>query len=949
MQSIRKRDGTEADFDQRLIKNAIRKAAAESSGVDAERIADHVSATVMERIGRTDHSRRALTVEDVQDMVETALLDGGHVQIARDYIRYRHEHRQARAEKQEILGKRVRLCDVSKKFDISCLRVMASRYLFRDDDGDIIETPGQMFERVSLMMGLADLVHDESIAQKGLASDTDVRMRREGAMSYFNLLDNFDGKISIGRYTMNKWHVRALIKAYVDAAPRISVSFESLLDMIKRGDFEHVAEIMDQYYGLMISQKFMPNSPTLMNAGGRLGQLSACFVLGMDDSLGSIMKTASDATMIFQSGGGVGINYSDLRPSGDIVASTSGVASGPVSFMEIINSITNVVKQGGKRRGANMGIMEVWHPDIGEFIRAKQKPGVLENFNVSVGIWGDFWKCVLEGTKYASRNPRSGKITGETDARKLFNDIAESAYMSAEPGLIFFDNSNTHNVFASARGGPLRATNPCSEQSLYPYESCNLGSINVAGLITSNGTFDWEQYVRAIRATTRFLDAVVDMNQYPIPEIARAAKESRRIGLGVMGVADLLYKMRVPYNSKEGFLLQSKLAEYLTYYSMDESVNLARERGTFGLFDKTEYVKGLLPVAGAREDGMGPVDSPLRGRTCDWDGLAKRIMQHGIRNVVTTTVAPTGTIAMIASCSNGMEPVFALSYEKHVTVGSFYYANRDLRAELEARGLYSEEVAERITEMGGSIYADEDMPKDLRRVFVTAADIHWADHLMAQAVWQRWISNGISKTINMPSGTDVNDVKAAYALAHELGLKGITVYRDGSRDKQVLHHGKSDTSTTKTANMEDADSAIGGGKKATSADNIIMCEVSDVTRSVIEHIQRGSEYVRDVLSYAFASNEKSDNKMSNTTPTVVVDTINNSKPVAVGTMDVPYASSHSQQLSSNSKPVVTDTTHSPDISSDSNVNRQCPTCDQQLILAEGCAYCNHCGFSACSA
>lgn len=941
---IKKRDGTEVVFDERLIRSAIWKAAAESDKEASGRIADEVGDAVLESITQAHQKQsRQLTVEDVQDMVETALLDGGHVQIARDYIRYRHEHRQLRAEKQEILGKRVRLCDVSKKFDIACLRVLASRYLFRNNQGEIIETPKQMFERVALLMGIADIIHDRSVQHvshdtNNLPADTkdDDHKKRQDAISYLNILDELDGKFQIKSYTLNKWHLRSLVKSYMTAAPKLSVSFQQLLDMITRGDFDHLATTIDKYYELMVSQKFLPNSPTLMNAGGRLGQLSACFVLGMDDSLQSIMKTSSDATMIFQSGGGVGINYSDLRPAGDMVASTSGVASGPVSFMNIINTITDVVKQGGKRRGANMGIMEVWHPDIETFIRAKQTPGVLENFNVSVGIWEDFWNCVTEGRKYSLKSPQTGKSTKETDARKLFDLIAESAYMAAEPGLIFFDNCNTHNVFAKARGGPLRATNPCSEQSLYPYESCNLGSINVANLLTPDGAFDWEQYIQVIRTTTRFLDAVVDMNTYPIPEITRAAWESRRIGLGVMGVADLLYKLRIQYNSARGFALQSKLAEYLTYYSMDESVELARERGTFGLYEKTEYPEGKLPVAGAYDDDD---DDLKQQRTCDWNTLTDRIQKYGIRNVVTTTVAPTGTIAMIASCSNGMEPVFALSYEKHVTVGSFHYANRTLRAELEARGLYNEAVAERITEMGGSIRADEQMPSDMRRVFVTAADIHWADHLMAQAVWQKWITNGISKTINMPSGTDVSDVKAAYVLAHELGLKGITVYRDGSRDKQVLHHGKSSPDNAGTNAGSDMESLIGGGKKAEAADNIQMCDMSDTTRDVIKQIQQDNEYVRDVLSCAFVAT-------SSTTTTVEHKVLDNDDRKS-DMMITAVKEAAVKEMATVVKEAAAAAAANNELHSEQNP-RECPTCTQTLVLAEGCSYCPNCGFSGCS-
>jgi ribonucleoside-diphosphate reductase alpha chain len=388
----------------------------------------------------------------------------------------------------------------------------------------------------------------------------------------------------------------------------------------------------------MISQDFLPNSPTMMNAGGRLGQLSACFVLDMPDDMGKIMKSTSDAALIFKSGGGVGINYSDLRQEGDIVASTSGVASGPVSFMNIINTVTEVVKQGGKRRGANMGIIEAWHPDVEKFITNKIEPGVLENFNVSVGIWEDFWNALVntEDGKYMLRATKDKSPIREISAHHLIDLISSSAWKSGEPGLIFFDMINKYNVFAKARGMPLRATNPCGEQSLYPYESCNLGSINLANLVKRKADgeyeFDWQRYEEMIRKTTLFLDNVIDMNLYPVNEIDVASKESRRIGLGVMGVADLLYKLRIPYNSKEGYEFQSKLSEALTYYSTEESVALAKSRGAFPLCSKSEYTETKIPVAGYYE-------KPKDEHYYDWDALISKINKHGIRNVLTTTVA----------------------------------------------------------------------------------------------------------------------------------------------------------------------------------------------------------------------------------------------------------------------------------------------------------------------
>jgi ribonucleoside-diphosphate reductase alpha chain len=524
----------------------------------------------------------------------------------------------------------------------------------------------------------------------------------------------------------------------------------------------------------------------MMNAGGRLGQLSACFVLGMNDGMEEIMKSTSDAALIFKSGGGVGINYSDLREEGAIVASTSGVASGPVSFMNIINTVTEVVKQGGKRRGANMGIIEAWHPDVEKFITNKTEPGVLENFNVSVGIWEDFWNALVntEDGNYVLRSPNDRKPVKEINAHQLIDLIALSAWKSAEPGLIFFDQINKYNVFAKARQAPLRATNPCGEQSLYPYESCNLGSINLVNYVQKQADgsfeFDWQGYEEIIRKTTRFLDNIIDVNNYPVPEINVASKESRRIGLGVMGVADLLYKLKIPYNSKEGYELQSKLSEALTYYSMEESVALASSRGEFPLCSKTEYPEGKIPVSGYYEKSKDK-------HSFEWGPLIEKIKTHGIRNVLTTTVAPTGTLSMIADCSNGMEPAFALVFEKRVTVGRFFYTNKILEAALKENGLYTEELLAKIADNYGSVKGIDEIPQWMQDVFVTAMDIHWADHLMAQSVWQDWIGNAIAKTINMPYDVTVDDVKSSYLLAHELGLKGMTVYRDGSRHKQVLH------------------------------------------------------------------------------------------------------------------------------------------------------------------
>ncbi len=780
---IRKRSGAVTAFNQDKISNAIFRALAATSKADRA-LADQLANKVVQKLVEQGFtSSRTPTVEDIQDIVESTLIDCGNSDIAKAYIVYRHERRKLRDEKMKVLNTKS-LDTVSKNFDLNCLRVLASRYLFRNSKNEITESPTQMFERVAILVGIGDILYDAQVFDKS----GNITQNTEEARTYLEKLDKFDYKFKIGEYFLNKWHFRSLINHYVTLANKgqMKVNFKDFLTLLAAKKFDNYADKITEYFELMTAQDFLPNSPTMMNAGGRLGQLSACFVLGMPDDMEQIMKSTSDAALIFKSGGGVGINYSDLREEGDIVASTSGVASGPVSFMNIINTVTEVVKQGGKRRGANMGIIEAWHPDVEKFITNKTEPGVLENFNVSVGIWEDFWNALVntDDGKYMLRSPRDRKPVREINAHQLIDLIAMSAWKSAEPGLIFFDQINKYNVFAKARQAPLRATNPCGEQSLYPYESCNLGSINLVNLVKRKADgeyeFDWQRYEETIRKTTRFLDNIIDVNHYPVKDIDIASKDSRRIGLGVMGVADLLYKLKIPYNSKEGYELQSKLSEALTYYSMEESVALAKSRGEFPLCSKTEYPEGKIPIAGYYE-------KPKESHCYEWDALIEKIKKHGIRNVLTTTVAPTGTLSMIADCSNGMEPAFALVFEKRVTVGRFFYTNKIVEEVLKEHGLYSDELLVKIADNYGSLKGIPEVPQWMQDVFVTAMDIHWADHLMAQGVWQDWIGNAIAKTINMPYDVTAEDVKSAYLLAHELGLKGITVYRDGSRHKQVLH------------------------------------------------------------------------------------------------------------------------------------------------------------------
>ncbi|MBT3956052.1 MAG: ribonucleoside-diphosphate reductase, adenosylcobalamin-dependent, partial [Nitrosopumilus sp.] len=416
---IRKRNGTVTVFDIDKISNAIFGALAATSKADrgvADKLANDVLNKLVEQ-GFTNS--RAPTVEDIQDIVESTLIDSGNSDIAKAYIVYRHERRKLRDEKMNVLNLKV-LDPVSKKFDLNCLRVIASRYLFRNSKNEIIESPTQMFERVAILVGIGDLLYDSQIFDKSGNSTQNA----DDAKSYLEKLDAFDYKFKVGDYFFNKWHFRSLIDHYMTLANKgqMKIGFKDVLTLLAAKKLEKYADRITEYFDLMISQDFLPNSPTMMNAGGRLGQLSACFVLGMDDGMAPIMKTSSDAALIFKSGGGVGINYSNLREEGDIVASTSGVASGPVSFMNIINTITEVVKQGGKRRGANMGIMEAWHPDIEKFITNKTEPGILENFNISVGIWEDFWHSLVNTDgNYVLRSPRDRKPVKEINSHQLID------------------------------------------------------------------------------------------------------------------------------------------------------------------------------------------------------------------------------------------------------------------------------------------------------------------------------------------------------------------------------------------------------------------------------------------------------------------------------------------------------------------------------------------------
>jgi len=779
---IIKRDGRRVPFEVERLRQSVKKAMIAENAYKP----DVLEKVVKDALASIDavFKEKTPTVEEVQDIIEVTLMKNNMFKVAKAYILYRNEKTKLREEKKKILNKD-KLDEVDKQFSINALRLLAARYLMKDDAGLPIETPKQLFQRVAVAMALPEVFYDPRVYTKKAEfiikkEDADIELSE-----YVQRIDEYDNRYTLNGYKINKWNFSRFVAFYRELAHegRMKVKFSEILKMLEKGEFTTAAAVAQRAFDLMVKRDFMPNTPTLVNAGRKLGMLSACFTLDVEDDMESIMKLAHDCAIIHKSGGGTGVNFSKLRPEGDIVASTTGVASGPISFMKMIDAVSDVIKQGGVRRAANMGILEVWHPDIEKFITAKSKEGILENFNISVGITGEFWQYLEKGEEYPLRHPKTNVMVRKADSRKLFNLIAYNAWATADPGVLFFDNINTRNVMKRFRGD-VRVTNPCGEEPLYPYESCNLASINVGNYVRKGESgeyeFDWNAFHETIKFVARILDNVISINKYPLEEIDKNTKNTRRIGVGLMGVADALFKLRIRYNSKEGFEFMKKLAEHLTYYSFDASSELAVEKGCFPYYEQTDYPKGEMPIEGYYHKDEW---------TCNWDALVEKIKRNGLRNAMVTTAPPTGSIGMIADASTGVEPVFSLAFEKRVSVGSFYYTNEIFEEEMKKRGIYTNELVKNIVENYGSIQSlpDEVVPREVKEIFVTAMDIHWADHIMAQAVMQMWITDSISKTINMPSNITVEDVEQAYLIAHELGCKGVTIYRDESKSRQVLN------------------------------------------------------------------------------------------------------------------------------------------------------------------
>ncbi len=699
---IIKRDGREVEFSIDKLAGAIWKAGKETGeygSTGSPQVPDKESLRLAEitvaLVEKSLKDKELAQVEKVQDFVEQVLMAAGHYQTAKAYILYRA----ARSDERRV----ERIIGVKDDLDLSPnqLKVLRNRYLLKDEDGKVIETPSELFRRVA----------------KNLA-------------------------------------------------------------IVEKADKRKKVEA--DFYEVMSRLEFLPAGRTLNNAGTPQSQLANCFVLPVEDSMEGIFDAVKWMAMVHQRGGGTGFNFSKLRPKGDVVTkSTGGFATGPVSFMKVFDIATRQVMQGGKKRGANMGILNVDHPDILDFISAKSERGEIENFNISVGVTDDFMKAVDQDKDWHLRNQRTGEVVQTIRAKTLMGQLVSMAWRTGDPGLIFLDPINRNNPLLE-KYGRIDATNPCGEQPLHPFDACNLGSINLAKMVNSPSSnsqilklgIDWERLRFVVRTGVRMLDDVIDACKYPLPQITETVQANRRIGLGVMGWADMLYQLRVPYDSEEGIKLAKKIAKFIQDESWQMSSDLAKEKGVFPRWKESSFAK-------ATEDKSS----------------------RKVRNVAITTIAPTGSISMLSDASSGIEPVFALAYTKNVVEDSGLsyinkYFEQELAQSLWADGDNEHKVRDRIVRevaQQGSVTHISGVPEEVKTVYRTAHDIAPDWHVKMQAAWQKYTDNAVSKTINFPHTATIDDVESAYMMAWKSGCKGITIYRDGSKDVQILSVGSNPT------------------------------------------------------------------------------------------------------------------------------------------------------------
>jgi len=688
----------------------------------------------------------------------------------------------------------------------------------------------------------------------------------------------------------------------------------------KYGDASRVEKMEGIFHGMMTEFKFLPNSPTLMNAGRRLGQLAACFVLPVEDSMEGIFEALKNAALIHKSGGGTGFSFSRLRPANSRVGTTGGGASGPVSFMKIFNTATEQVKQGGTRRGANMSILRVDHPDIMEFIYCKKNNRELNNFNISVAVTDVFMESVKNNTPYSLWDPRDKRKTGELNAAEVYQALLKQAWKNGDPGVIFLDRINRDNP--TPKLGEIESTNPCGEQPLLPLEACNLGSINLAKFVTENGegpTIDYEGLKEPVWWAVRFLDDTIDVSKYPLPEIVKMVKRNRKIGLGVMGFSDMLYQLWVPYNSERALEIAEEVMSFIQTESHKASKDLAEERGVFGSFEQSIFK--------------------------DMEGCT-------YRNATTTTIAPTGTLSIIAGCSSGIEPLFALSFVRNVMDNDrLLEVNPYFEKVAKERGFYSPELMDTIAR-SGSVKDIEEIPEDVREVFVTAHDIAPEWHIRMQAAFQKYTDNAVSKTVNLPRDCTMDDVLKVYNLAYKLGCKGVTIYRDGSKENQVLSFAdkeKRDDVFMRAA--QNRPETLGGltTKMATGYGNlyVTVTEYEGRPFEVFATIGKSgrsttakTEAIGRLVSLALRSGVRVDKIVEQ------LEGIGGEHPVFQKdglVLSIPDAISRVLE-----NRYLKDKPHQRgDRYENSLLGETCPECGQTISFEEGCMTCHFCGFTKC--
>lgn len=784
--------------------------------------------------------------------------------------------------------------------------VLAKRYLTRDDAGNVMETPEELFWRVASTMAEAERYHKK--------------------------------------------------------------------------DDNQIKSLAEEFYRMMTRFDFMPNSPTLMNAGKELGQLSACFVLPIDDSLEGIFETIKNTAIIHKSGGGTGFSFSRLRPKNDIVRSTMGVSSGPVSFMEVFNAATEAVKQGGTRRGANMAILRVDHPDILDFIDAKFDGDRLNNFNISVGLTTEFMEAVNNNTTYNLFHPRTKTVFKEMDAREVYDKIVDHAWRNGEPGIVFLDNINKFNP--TPHIGEIESTNPCGEVPLLPYEACNLGSINLCNMIKYNQNneieIDWDKLAYTTKLAVHFLDNVITMNNFPLPEIEQMAKNNRKIGLGVMGWADLLMTLGIPYNSEDGVNLARQLMEFIDYNSKVESVEIAKDRGRFANFEGSVFDGETFLYNKYQGQSAGIITDDM------WYELDMQIQNYGLRNATTTCIAPTGTISIIAGSSGGVEPIFSLVFLRNIMDGTeMLEVNPIFERVFKERGIYSEELMREISSHG-SVVGIDGVPEDIQRTFVTSHDISPEWHVRMQAAFQLHTDNAVSKTVNFIETATKEEIAETYMLAYKSGLKGITVYRNNSRFNQTMIVPAKDSRKTETEEQTVITQPKADGKIVTPR------ERPNLTFGITDKIQTGCGplYItinvdEEGLCEVFArmgksggcatSQAEATGRMISLALRAGVDInsiIEQLKGIrcpapsfgkggatlscsdAIGkvlernmTKVMEMLPAYASQLEAGvSAQTVSESSHKADI----GLCPECPECGQMLEFGEGCVLCSFCGYSKCS-